>query len=109
MRFEALWEHYWRVAKPSGPSTQVNYTMWANNYVLPTFGAQPINTISRPQASEWLASLEEMGKGYATRRACRNLLCVVMNFAVDEGRLPSNPVARIRLTRDEYDEASVEH
>jgi hypothetical protein len=82
------------------PSTLEVYRSHLRNHVLLTFGARPIGTLRRTDCKTFVAALAgrlapaTVGTVYAVLR-------MVMQAAVDDGLIQSNPCARVPLPRVE--------
>ena len=102
----------WMASKLDVKGTTANrYRRELNDYVLPQWGALPISTITTPQLQSWT---EALSRGHA-KTACearvalapatiRNIVKVVtggvLEYAVEQGWVPVNPVQRVTLPRD---------
>ena len=62
-------------------------------YVRPWFGEKAINRIDPADLRRWQAHLAG-STGYATVMRCRSLVLRILQFAVDEGAIDTNPSAR---------------
>jgi integrase len=94
-----FWEYFIRTAGPAAESTQSLYRMQAKKYILPRLGTTPLNKISKPGVRTFLADLQDAGKGPATVKSTYRLLRRVLSVAVEEGRIPANPAARIETPK----------
>jgi integrase len=85
--------------------TRIGYEQLLRTHVLPYFGDTPLNQISKTSVQQFLASMEDEGKGAGTiRNTYRNVLKPVLNTAVDAGYLRSNPAAGIKPPRAQVHE-----
>ncbi len=80
------------------PKTAETDASLLRSRILPTFGTQPIGTISRAQVRAWVAGMAGEVSAKSTRNA-HGLLSRLLNEAVLEGRIPSNPAAGVPLPR----------
>lgn len=62
-----------------------------------TFGGYPLNKITRVYISEWVQKLSKAGKKPSTVRHAYFLVRMVLEQAVVDGRLASNPAEYVRL------------
>jgi integrase len=62
-------------------------------HIGPVFGNWPVGKITVLAMKEFLAGLEKRGIGAATRQKCRSILHRVLQEAVENGELVSNPAA----------------
>jgi integrase len=74
--------------------------------VRPWFGEKPINRISPADIRRWQAHLAA-STGHATLMQCRSPVLRVLQFAVDEGALDSNPVRKVPSPRQRADPEQV--
>ncbi len=86
-----LAERWWGTTANMRPTTRDNYRRRLDAYVLPVFGAMPLNAIDKLAVKEWLASMPP-----PTAAAAHNVLKLVLDAAVDAGLLAANPAARMR-------------
>lgn len=61
---------------------------------LQQYGFWDIKTLDRQQVRDYLDSLTHLS--YTTHRRHQRILIALMNFAVDEGYIPLNPIARLK-------------
>ena len=80
------------------PKTAETYASLLRSRILPTFGTQPIGTISRAQVRAWVAGMAGEVSAKRTRNA-HGLLSRLLNEAVLDGRLLTNPAAGVPLPR----------
>jgi integrase len=78
--------------------TRAGYVSLLKNHVLPAFGNDPVASISRQRLKTYIVTLENSGVGAGTiRNVVRNVLKPVLDVAVDDGMIRSNPCARLKL------------
>ena len=80
------------------PKTAETYASLLRSRILPTFGTHPIGSISRAQVREWVARTAGEVSAKRTRNA-HGLLSRLLNEAVLDGRLLTNPAAGVPLPR----------
>jgi hypothetical protein len=78
-------------------TSRANYSAPIRRFILPTFGAQTLKSISREQVDRWERSLIE-DRGYSVEyiRGARNRLHTILADAVTAGHLAVNPASRQR-------------
>ena len=74
-------------------NTRLNWEQEWNKHIDPALGTWPIGKIQIPNVKTFLSDLERAGVGAPTRAKCRTILHRVLNEAVENGEIPSNPVA----------------
>jgi integrase/recombinase XerD len=75
------------------PSTLRSYELTLL-LLLQQYGAQSIDSLSRSQFETYLSSLNHLS--YTTHRRHQAILQALLNYAVEQGYLSSNPIARLR-------------
>lgn len=65
-------------------------------HILPELGSIPIGNLTRLRVQEWASTLPGAP---ATVRKIVNVLSGALRFAVEDGRLPSNPAQRLKLPK----------
>jgi integrase len=75
-------------------------------YVQPWFGEKPIKRIGPADIRRWQAHLAS-STGHATLMQCRSLVLRILQFAVDEGAIDSNPVRKVPSPRRRADPEQV--
>ena len=79
------------------PSTRKGVRCALASQLLPTFGATPLDSITRVKLSRWFGAHSQgapAGANYALR-----VLRQILNFAIDCGHIESNPTRGMRLNR----------
>jgi integrase len=84
-------ERWWATCANMRPTTRDNYRRRLDTYVLPRFGAMPLNAIDKLAVKEWLATMPP-----PTATVALNVLKLVLDAAVDAGLLAANPASRMR-------------
>ena len=82
------------------PSTRSRYTAIVHGHILPTFGTTRLNKLERSAIEAWIAELLDADLAPPTVRHMHRVLHLILNAAVDDGRIARNPAARIKLARD---------
>ncbi|MBD2485939.1 phage integrase N-terminal SAM-like domain-containing protein [Planktothrix sp. FACHB-1365] len=75
------------------PATQKSYELTLIPFIQ-QYGYWEIKTLDRQQVRDYLDSLTHLS--YTTHRRHQRILIAFMNFAVDEGYIPLNPIARLK-------------
>jgi integrase/recombinase XerD len=75
------------------PATRKSYELTLIPF-LQQYGYWDIKTLDRQQVRDYLDSLTHLS--YTTHRRHQRILIALMNFAVDEGYIPLNPIARLK-------------
>jgi integrase len=85
--------------RKKAPSTLANERWIWRKYLSPRMGADELEAITRTTIKNLLRTVYGVAPSQSNK--CRSLLSQLFNFAVDEERLPSNPVARVaKMTED---------
>ena len=80
------------------PKTVETYASLLRSRIVPAFGEQAIGSITRQQVREWVAEMAAEVSPKRTRNA-HGLLSRLLNEAVLDGRLLTNPAAGVPLPR----------
>jgi integrase len=72
------------------------YSRLLHGYILPHFGGAPIAAIRPGEIARWVAAIIQSGKSPRTALLCFRLLHKILNDAVEDGLIRSNPAARVR-------------
>ncbi len=84
------------------PSTADFYREFLNLYVLPCYGQNPIDQIRREAVKHWIADLADRGLARNTVRLAVSTLRAVINAAIEDGLVASNPAQKLgRLVKAE--------
>lgn len=81
------------------PSTAASQRNLLDSRVLPRWGRYPIGAIEYAEAAEWVADLARSGLSASRVRHCAGVLAAILDHAVRDRRLVSNPVRGIDLPR----------
>jgi integrase len=95
----AFWEHFIRTSPPPAPSTEALYRMQARLYILPKLGNVQLRALTNARIKTFLADLKDDGVGEPSINSVHRLLRRILSVAVEEGRIPSNPAARIKVPK----------
>jgi len=82
------------------PSTHSRYTALVRRHIVPAFGSTPLAKIGHSAIAAWIGDLLEGGLAGPTVRHAHRVLHMILNAAVDDGRLVRNPASRVKLPRD---------
>ena len=74
-------------------STRANWEQEWRTHIHPGLGSWPIGKITTVAVKDFLADLERRRVGAATRSKCRSILHRILEEAVENGEIPSNPAA----------------
>lgn len=88
------------------PNTRDGYNRILNRHVLPAFGKQAVGRIKRQDVQKFVNQLT--AKPGTVRNVFR-VLNPVLNLAVEEGLIPSNPCVGVRLPRVNQDDVEEMH
>ncbi len=81
------------------PSTRERYVVALRAHILPTFGNVPLARVAYTDVATWVQGLIDKGLSPATVRYAHRVLSLLLDNAVKDGRLTSNPAAGVRLPR----------
>jgi len=90
---EAWQKHH--PARQTKPSTEHFYAQFLRLYVLPTFGASPLDDIQRDAVKRWVADLTIRGLARNTVRLAIASLRVVLNAAIEDNLIGYNPAQKL--------------
>lgn len=107
------WCEEWWPSRGVEESTEKTDAGRRRNHLEPRWASVPVGSITRRDVKSWAGQMAKDGTGAGTVQHCVRLLSTSLAELVDEGVLPSNPAARIRLpsgeseverylTREEY-------
>lgn len=98
--WDKLLEHHGSSLRPT---TKVNWEQEWRAHIEPALGGWPVGKITTVAVKDYLADLERKGIGAATRAKCRSILHRILEEAVENGEIPSNPAAargtRVKLAQ----------
>lgn len=79
------------------PTTRARYESALQVHVLPRWGDIPLDRIEHGEIQAWLAQLSVAGQSGASVRKAHGVLSAILELAVRDRRLPSNPAAGTSL------------
>ena len=95
-----VWAAMWMETLESRkPKTRESYESIVHRHLLPRFAATPIAGIDYPCVLAFVARLHREGLGAGTVRNIRDVLRLVLGFAVRSGALKVNPVTDVEVSR----------
>ena len=98
------WTKLWKETTVNlRPSTIARDDSYLRSLILPTFGDYRLAEIDRPTVRAWVAELSTR-RAPATVVKAHQILSKILECAVDDGMLPSNPSSRVSLPRIERKE-----
>jgi integrase len=100
------WWEVWAADPDRSPTTLAITESRLRLYVRPWFGEKPIKRIGPADIRRWQAHLAA-STGHATLIQCRSLVLRILQFAVDEGAIDSNPVRKVPSPRRRADPEQV--
>lgn len=81
------------------PSTRARYELALRRHILPTWERVPLSAVAFGDVGTWVQGLTAAGLSPATVRYAYRVLSLVLAHAVQDGRIPRNPAAGVRLPR----------
>lgn len=90
-----VWDHL--IEQQGRKLKQSTRALWAQEWtkhVGPEFGSWPIGRISTIEIKRWIAEMNAAGVGHVTQARCRSLLDRILEEAIDNGWLASNPASK---------------
>ena len=66
---------------------------------MPTWGTWPLGSVAHSDVATWLAELSDSGLRPGTVRQVHRVLSLILDAAVQDGRIGRNPAAGVRLPR----------
>jgi integrase len=100
------WWEVWAADPDRSPTTLSITESRLRLYVRPWFGEKPIKRIGPADLRRWQAHLTT-STGHATLMQCRSLVLRILQFAVDEGAIDTNPVRKVPSPRRRADPEQV--
>ncbi|MCX4093618.1 LacI family DNA-binding transcriptional regulator [Nocardia sp. alder85J] len=94
-RFEEYAEG-WLDDQDLADSTVCNYESYIQCHLLPTFGPMPLKDITRKAVAEWEKALRAAGYARDSITSYRAVLHVILEDAVEAGKIPVNTARRRR-------------
>lgn len=84
-----------------------SYRTIAKQIAATPLGHLPIDTVTRDDVARWIREQQDSGSAAKTVANRQVVLSSALNRAVDDGLIPKNPAARIRIGRTERREMTV--
>ncbi|MEO7069369.1 MAG: hypothetical protein ABI131_02645 [Nostocoides sp.] len=81
------------------PSTRARYQSIVGKHVVPVWGAWPLGAVAPSDVATWLAELSASGLRPGSVRHIHRVLSLILDAAVQDGRIGRNPAAGARLPR----------
>ena len=95
----AEWMERWLATRSDlRPSTLDRVEGIIRRNIVPTLGRVPLSELQRIDVQEWAAKLSENQAAWSVRKIV-NTLGAALQLAVDDGRIPANPAARLKLPK----------
>ena len=79
------------------PSTRSRYRTIVRVHIEPAFGATGLAQIEHSAVAAWIVDLLDDGIAAPTVRHIHRVLHMILNAAIDDGRLARNPASRVKL------------
>jgi integrase len=95
---------WWATTVNLRPKTRTRNEMVFRLYVLPRFGAVPLDAITQREVRAWVTSLTVRGLAPATVHKAYQLFAKTMAAAVDGGMLAQTPCRGVPLPKVEHEE-----
>jgi integrase len=80
-------------------STAARYRGIVRVHVLPAFGEWQLDQVRRSDVQAWVETLSSTGRAPGTVRQCHRVLSMILETAVDDGRIARNPARGVKLPR----------
>jgi integrase len=81
------------------PKTVASYESLLRTRILPTWESVPLASITNAEVVAWVAELRSAGLSPSRTRQAYHILTAMLDAAVRDRRLPSNPAAGVDLSR----------
>jgi len=96
------WSQRWLAAQVQlKPSTYARYAGVVRRQILPSWQTVSLAQITHADVATWVAQLTGAGLGARTVQKAHRVLSMILDLAVRDRRLLSNPAAGVRLPRGE--------
>jgi integrase len=105
-RWADLWWADWSADPHRSPHTLVMTESRLRNHLRPFFGDRAIDKIGPAELRRWQTELAAT-TGHATVQQCRSLLMRILQYAVDEGAIDTNPVRKVPAPKRRADPEKV--
>jgi integrase len=91
------WATLWQASTTAlAPKTVSDYDSLIRTWILPTFGETSLSRITAMAVREWVADMDSHGLSARRTRKALMLLKQILNTAVDDRRIRSNPAAGVK-------------
>ncbi len=80
-------------------STAATYRGIVRVHILPAFGAWRLDEVRRSDVQAWVERMSKSGKAPGTVRQSHRALSLILDTAVDDGRVARNPAYGVKLPR----------
>jgi integrase len=78
------------------PSTRARYANILDHHIVPRWGDTPLYAVGHADVQKWISSID---LAPASVRYVHRVLSLIMELAVRDGRIPSNPTTGVRLPK----------
>jgi hypothetical protein len=78
------------------PSTKARYENILSRHILPRWGDTPLFAVGHADVQKWISGID---LAPASLRYVHRIFSLIMELAVRDGRIPSNPAAGVRLPK----------
>jgi integrase len=86
------------------PSSRARDESYLATHVLPRFGSVPLSKIQNADIRAWIADLSAKGLAPSTVAKAKQIMSKILQAAVDDRRMPTNPAERVPTPRVEREE-----
>lgn len=94
------WSQRWLETKTNlKPTTRATYETLMRGHVLPVWGARALSAVTHEGVARWVGDLERRGLSASTVRQTHRVFSLMLDLAVNDGRLARNPAAGVPLPR----------
>jgi integrase len=80
-------------------STAATYRGIVKVHILPAFGTRQLDEVRRSDVQAWVEGMSKNGKAPGTVRQSHRALSLILDTAVDDGRIARNPAHGVKLPR----------
>jgi integrase len=105
-RFIDIWSRDHLPVSGRKPSTIIQYRRIVSAYVTPALGTKKLKSITPLVVEQWLRALRLRNLSQTTIRTAFNVLSIILNTAVRDGLLRTNPCLRVARPKSDTQEAS---
>ncbi len=105
--FASWYETWWAASRPTMPvATRAKNVSYASNHIVPAWRDRILTEIVRSDVQRWINRLND-GLAAATVRAVHALFVEILNGAVGDGLLSTNPARGVKLPDPDADEVAI--